>query len=170
VLDLAVNLAATAVGSGVAKIGLWAYRSISRRRGNDDAFPLDVVEILRRRVTELDELTTEASELIGQGTRRLGGVLLLDGARLERYHSLRDRCFEVVRDLDDLVEKHFPAERLSVLGRPVAPSGSRLQQQVRTVELGLKSARTASNSTQSFLQIRGALLAMKDVLNGLAPQ
>jgi hypothetical protein len=161
VLDLLVNVAATAIGGYLLKL---LSEESNRRRSmwgpHRPSIQPDTATLLLKWIDELDSLIAEAIALVPADVQRTLGVpLLLTPEQLRRYSGIRDHIFELVRTLQDFTQR-LPIESDGQLeGQQPLPKG--MQRQCRAIQRELKDARTAALSAEAFARIRSAAQIMR---------
>lgn len=162
VIDLLVNIAATALSGLLVNVGSTLYSSISWRRQSSNTTFTPSIETLGQRLDELESLVRRAFQLIRSNSRReLGGILLLNHEQMEQYRELRESIFDLLRQVDELTEDlpSQPEDRTET-SRP-----REFRVQVRFIENRLADARVANLAEEAFLEISSALIGMRRLLD-----
>ena len=106
VIDLLVNLAATALAGTAVQIG--ETRIARSRKGHAELAAPDLSHLnqVRDLLSDVERLSDRAAHLVPPTERReLGGVFLLSQNGIGEYRSIRDQIFEKLREIDVLTQK-----------------------------------------------------------------
>ena len=168
VVDLLVNLGATAIAGVLVKLGRGVYQRWRQRPA--PGINQNLLGVLEGSLESFEGLLHRAFQLFHPGTRReLGGVLLLNSNQIHQYHEIRESLFDQLRKLDDLsqelsseFERPDDSQERDDAGLP-----REFRAQVSFIANRLHDARVATLAEEAFLEIKAALVAIRRMLEQL---